>query len=102
GADVCMLDAATPGSGQVFDWKLAEGVPPGARLLLAGGLNPENVTDAIAQVRPWGVDVATGVESAPGRKDPRKLRLFLAAAKATVLTAYEGASKGPYDWQDDG
>jgi phosphoribosylanthranilate isomerase len=102
GADVCMLDAASPGSGQVFDWKLAEGVPPGARLLLAGGLTPENVADAIVQVRPWGVDVATGVESQPGRKDPRKLRLFLSAAKAAVRAEYEGAASGPYDWQDDG
>jgi phosphoribosylanthranilate isomerase len=101
GADILMLDAATPGSGQVFDWRLAEGVPPGHRLLLAGGLDPDNVADAIAQVRPWGVDVATGVESAPGKKDLRKLRAFITAAKDAARPAYSGEGVGPYDWQDD-
>ena len=69
GADAIMIDGAEPGSGEVFDWSLAEGAPSaGHRVLLAGGLHPGNVADAIARVRPWGVDVATGVESAPGRK----------------------------------
>lgn len=99
GADVVMLDAPSPGSGQVFDWRLIDGVPAGVRLLLAGGLNPENVADAIAQAHPWGVDVATGVESEPGRKDPRKLRAFVAAAKAAAMPRYEGETEGPYDWQ---
>ena len=82
-ADVVLLDAAEPGSGRVFDWKLAEGVPSGMRLLLAGGLSPENVADAIRRVRPWGVDVATGVEGEPGsgRKDARKLTRFLEEAR---------------------
>jgi phosphoribosylanthranilate isomerase len=101
GADILMLDTKSPGSGQVFDWRLAEDVPPGQRLLLAGGLTPENVADAIAQVNPWGVDVATGVEASPGKKDPRKLRAFVAAAKAAARPAYEGADAGPYDWQED-
>jgi phosphoribosylanthranilate isomerase len=101
GADIIMLDAKSPGSGQVFDWRLAEDVPAGHRLLLAGGLTPENVADAIAQVNPWGVDVATGVESSPGKKDPRLLRAFVAAAKAAARPVYEGADAGPYDWQDD-
>ena len=101
-ADVLLLDAPTPGSGQVFDWKLAEGAPPGLRLMLAGGLTHENVAEAIAQARPWGVDVATGVESEPGRKDPRKLRAFIAAAKGADVPAYRGEDRGPYDWQDDG
>jgi len=61
GADAVMLDSPSPGSGQVFDWRLAEGVPDGLRLLLAGGLSPENVGEAIAGVHPWGVDVVTGV-----------------------------------------
>ena len=82
-ADIIMLDGVNPGSGKVFDWHLAESVPGGVRLLLAGGLTPDNVEDAIHKVRPWGVDVSTGVEAAPGRKDPRKLRLFIEAAKAT-------------------
>ena len=81
-ADIIMLDAKEPGSGTVFDWRLAETVPRGVRLLLAGGLNIDNVQNAIDKVRPWGVDVATGVESSPGRKDPKKLRMFIEAAKA--------------------
>ena len=66
-----LVDADDPGSGTVFDWALADAVPPGVRLLLAGGLNGENVAQAIRRVRPWGVDVATGVETTPGsgRKD---------------------------------
>jgi phosphoribosylanthranilate isomerase len=80
--DAILLDSHTPGSGQVFDWSLAESVPATGRVILAGGLNPDNVNQAIDQVRPWGVDVSSGVESAPGRKDPLKLRYFLNAAKA--------------------
>ena len=101
GADICMLDAATPGSGQVFDWRLAEGVPAGQRLLLAGGLGPDNVADAIAQVNPWGVDAASGLEREPGKKDPRKLRAFVVAAKGAARPAYQGEGAGPYDWQED-
>ncbi len=101
GADVLMLDAATPGSGQVFDWRLAEGVPAGQRLLLAGGLGPENVAEAIAKVHPWGVDAASGLEREPGKKDPRKLRAFIAAAKDAARPAYQGEGSGPYDWQED-
>jgi phosphoribosylanthranilate isomerase len=100
GADVVMLDAATPGSGQVFDWSLAE-VPAGQRLLLAGGLGPDNVAEAIAQTNPWGVDAISKLESAPGKKDPRKLRAFIAAAKAAARPEYQGEGSGPYDWQED-
>ena len=103
GADVVLIDSPNPGSGQVFDWRLADNAPNGVRLMLAGGLTPENVGDAIAQVHPWGVDVATGVESEPGRKDPRKLRAFVAAARATETAPYEGDADatGPYDWRED-
>jgi len=100
GADVVLLDAASPGSGQVFDWRLFEGVPDGCRLVLAGGLRPENVADAIAQVRPWGVDVVSGVESVPGHKDPRRLRAFVAAAKGAAEPAYESEADDPFDWQE--
>lgn len=79
--DAILIDAPTPGSGQVFDWTMAE-APGGRRLILAGGLDPTNVARAIHRVHPWGVDVASGVEAAPGRKDPVKVRAFIAAARA--------------------
>ena len=66
----------------MFDWSLAEEAPPGKRLLLAGGLNPDNVATAIETLKPWGVDVASGVEREPGRKDPSALRRFIQNAKA--------------------
>ena len=100
GAQVVMVDAPSPGSGRVFDWRLADGVPPGCRLLLAGGLHAGNVAEAIAQTGAWGVDVVTGVESAPGRKDPAKLRAFVTAAKAATPPAYEPLGDAPFD-QDD-
>jgi phosphoribosylanthranilate isomerase len=106
-ADVILVDSAQPGSGTVFDWTLIDGVPPGSRVLLAGGLGPENVEVAIRRVRPWGVDVSSGVEASPGRKDPMKLKRFIDAAKA-VEPGDDGApasgtfSDGPYDWQEDG
>src|SRR5205823_4662345 len=73
-ADIILVDSPAPGSGKVFDWRLAEGAPSGIRLLLAGGLTSDNVGEAIQLVRPWGVDVSSGVEEKPGRKDARKLR----------------------------
>src|SRR2546423_15108259 len=83
-ADIVLLDAPNPGSGRVFDWCQVSGALDGVRLLLAGGLTPDNVAEAIRRVRPWGVDVSTGVETAPGsgRKDPRKLRRLIPAARA--------------------
>lgn len=103
GAHAVLLDAPSPGSGQVFDWRLAEGVRDGSRLVLAGGLDPSNVAAAIERVRPWGVDVASGVEldECPGRKDPVRLRAFVEAAKAAEPPAYVGDREAPYDWQDE-
>ncbi len=72
------------GTGQTANWSLAASLSLHSPLLLAGGLTPENVAQAVRQVRPWGVDVASGVESAPGRKDPIKLQRFLSAAKTPV------------------
>jgi phosphoribosylanthranilate isomerase len=83
-ADVILVDSPDPGSGRVFDWRLAEGAPSGVRLLIAGGLTAHNVGDAIRVLRPWGVDVSSGVEAAAGRKDPRKLRQFIEAARAAA------------------
>ncbi|MFP5322694.1 MAG: phosphoribosylanthranilate isomerase [Acidimicrobiia bacterium] len=82
GADVVLLDAPTPGAGVAFDWRLVGDLTQRHRVLLAGGLRADTVADAIAQVLPWGVDVASGVEARPGRKDPDAVRAFVAAAKA--------------------
>jgi phosphoribosylanthranilate isomerase len=101
GADAALIDSATPGSGRVFDWSLAEGAPQHRRVMLAGGLTPDNVTAAIRRTQPWGVDVSTGVERAPGRKDPVKLREFIERAKAAETKPYRGIDDEPYDWEDD-
>jgi phosphoribosylanthranilate isomerase len=69
------------GTGQAADWSIAAKIALTYPILLAGGLAPDNVAEAIAQVNPWGVDVASGVEAAPGRKDIRKLRAFIEAAR---------------------
>ena len=100
-ADAVMIDSPKPGSGQVFDWSLADGLPDGLRLVLAGGLNADNVGEAIARVRPWGVDAVTGVEASPGRKDPRKVRTFVAAARAAAPPDHEGDDDMPYDWEEE-
>jgi phosphoribosylanthranilate isomerase len=107
--DIVLIDAESPGSGTVFDWALADAVPPGVRLLLAGGLNGENVAQAIRRVRPWGVDVATGVETSPGsgHKDARKLRRFIEEARnAGEHLGGDGwtpdPEAAPYDWMADG
>lgn len=80
-ADAILLDSQNPGSGVAFDWSLADDLPRGTRVVLSGGLTPDNVESAIATVRPWGVDVSTGVEESPGRKDAVKVRRFIAAAR---------------------
>ena len=102
GADVVMLDSASPGSGRVFDWSLAEGAPSGLRVLLAGGLTPDNVAEAVERVRPWGVDVATGVESSPGVKDASLVRRFVNAAREAAPADYHGSEGDkPFDWMLD-
>lgn len=101
GAQIVMLDAPSPGSGQVFDWSLCDGVPPGSRLLLAGGLTPDNVAEAVAQAKPWGVDACSGVEASPGRKDAVKLRSFVAAARAAAPEEDADTGDGPFDWASD-
>jgi phosphoribosylanthranilate isomerase len=80
------VEGALPGgTGASFSWELAARAKPFGPIILAGGLTPENVEIAIDQVRPYGVDVSTGVECAPGVKDHRKVRQFIARAKAAAL-----------------
>ena len=69
------------GTGETFDWALAREARKFGPIILAGGLNPENVAQAIAAAQPQAVDVASGVESAPGKKDPEKLKRFFAAVR---------------------
>jgi phosphoribosylanthranilate isomerase len=92
--DALMVDSRTAGAvggtGTTFDWNLAaatffRNAPALDRgIVVAGGLTPENVAEAIATLHPWGVDVVSGVESAPGRKDPAKVRAFIANALAAA------------------
>ncbi len=88
--DALLLDSGSHeqrgGTGKPFDWdateKLIRLISVTARVIFAGGLNPQNVGQAITRFRPWGVDVASGVEAEPGRKDPEKVRAFVAAVRA--------------------
>ena len=91
-ADLHMLDAHAPdlrgGTGSTFEWELAKHRASRVPLVLSGGLDPDNVAEAIETVHPWGVDSASGTESEPGRKDPAKLRaLFGAVARADAERA---------------
>ncbi|MEY2449760.1 MAG: phosphoribosylanthranilate isomerase [Acidimicrobiaceae bacterium] len=102
GAHAILIDSHAPGSGEMFDWSLAEGAPINRRVILAGGLTPDNVAEAIERVKPWGVDVSTGVENGPGRKDARLVRDFVRNAKAAAPRRYRGdEDERPFDWQED-
>lgn len=91
---VCREGRATPvtgtylyegrksGRGETVDWSRAAELAGNGQMILAGGLGPSNVAGAIATVRPFGVDVSSGVESSPGKKDPRLIREFISAARA--------------------
>jgi len=110
GADYLLIDGENPGSGKVFDWRMGEGVADPRRLIVSGGLRPENVAEAVTHLHPFGVDVCSGVEASPGRKDPRLLQAFVANARQAaqeLATEHdpadgEGAAAGPdadpYDW----
>ena len=80
--DVWLFDSGA-GSGKTFDWKAAEGLLVGGRgkYIIAGGLNPANVGEAVRVFSPWGVDVVSGIEREPGRKDPGKMNAFVAAVR---------------------
>jgi phosphoribosylanthranilate isomerase len=121
GAEYLLVDGESPGSGSVFDWRLAEGVVDAGRMFVSGGLHAGNVGEAIQRLRPRGVDVATGVESTPGKKDPQKLRAFVRAARDAAEGLARARSNpeadpaggnghspsqpadasGPYDWMEE-
>lgn len=110
GADAVLLDSHAPGSGKVFDWSLADGAPANRRVILAGGLDAGNVAAGIAEVRPWGVDVSSGVEvdGQPGRKDALKVQAFIRAARAAETSPPRDAlretstTRVPFDWSESG
>jgi len=89
GLDTFLLDSSTPeqpgGTGRTLDWRrlapLVHVMNKSAKVVAAGGLTAANVTEAMRLLRPWGVDVSTGVEASPGKKDPIKLRAFLKAVR---------------------
>ncbi|HEY1303710.1 MAG TPA: phosphoribosylanthranilate isomerase [Vicinamibacterales bacterium] len=97
-ADVTLLlDKADParrgGTGEVVDWLRAARLARAQRFILAGGLTPANIEDAIVTVRPYGVDVSSGVEASPGVKDPGKVSLFLKNARA-AFAQQRGPERG--------
>ncbi|MCC5793765.1 MAG: phosphoribosylanthranilate isomerase [Chromatiales bacterium] len=79
--ELVMYEAAESGVGQLPDLERAAELATRVRLLLAGGLNPENVGEVISRVKPWGVDVSSGVEASRGHKDPERIRAFVAAVR---------------------
>lgn len=85
---LALFEAGTSGAGVRADWERAAQLAARTDLILAGGLDPDNVADAIRQVRPWGVDVSSGVERKRGVKDLNRIVAFIAAAKAEGLHAY--------------
>jgi len=96
-ADFLLIDAKPPrdailpgGNGLAFDWRLARRFSPKRPWLLSGGLDSDNVAEAIASAGVFGVDVSSGVESAPGVKDEMKIRAFIAAARSAFARATEG------------
>lgn len=101
GTELVLVDAPSPGSGEMFDWALFSDLPEGPRYLLAGGLTPDNVGLAVSRAEPWGVDVSSGVERSPGRKDPLKVKAFIERARAAAPARHLGPDEQPYDWADE-
>ena len=109
--DAILVDSRQPGSGRAFDWSLLDASHSRRPIILAGGLNPYNVAAGIRDVRPWGVDVSTGVEAAPGEKDPVALRSFIQNARAAFAEveaadlAEDGLAAHPhgeaYNWEEN-
>ncbi|MDI1460935.1 phosphoribosylanthranilate isomerase [Catellatospora sp. KI3] len=84
GEELLLLDSPVAGSGERWDLSLLGAAPPQGRWLLAGGLSPDNVADAIVAARPWGVDVSSGVEASRGVKDHDLIRRFVATARSAA------------------
>jgi phosphoribosylanthranilate isomerase len=82
--DRLLFEGSHSGSGKLADWDEARGLSRVAEVILAGGLNADNVAEAIRFVKPWGVDVSSGVERARGEKDPAKIKEFVARARAPM------------------
>lgn len=99
--DLILVDAPNPGSGKVFDWTLFNDLPEGPRYIVAGGLTPDNVGEAVSRLAPWGVDVSSGVERSPGRKDAMKVKSFVERARAAAPAQHIGPDELPYDWADE-
>ena len=96
GADHILLDAKPPrtadalpgGNGISFDWRLLNGLDPKLSFMLSGGLNPDNVAEAIRLTKPRAVDVSSGVEVGPGLKDPARIEAFIRAARTAFAAAH--------------
>jgi phosphoribosylanthranilate isomerase len=108
-----MVDSPGGGTGKTFDWSALDAVPLRMRWILGGGLHPNNVAEAIVATRPWGVDVATGVESSPGHKDARLVREFIRAARSVPdlpdedqrwddASPWAQPASVPFDFEQDG
>jgi phosphoribosylanthranilate isomerase len=82
------------GTGIAFDWSVAISANRHGRIILAGGLNPDNVAEAVRMVRPWGVDVSSGVENAPGQKDAAKMARFISRAKSAYDSPVNDKHRG--------
>jgi phosphoribosylanthranilate isomerase len=99
GSATMLLDAHDPirrgGTGRTIDWDTAATAARLRPVILSGGLTPANVADALVRVRPYALDVSSGVESAPGVKDPAKLRAFFTAIASTHDTAQPEPGPGP-------
>jgi phosphoribosylanthranilate isomerase len=84
---VLVDSAARGGTGRPVDWRRLAQLATSAKMILAGGLDEENVADVVAGIRPFGVDVSSGIETAPGQKDPERMRSFVAAARRALPSA---------------
>ncbi len=94
GAERILFEGPVSGAGEVTDWDAAARLARRLSVVLAGGLSPDNVADAIRRVNPAGVDVSSGVESAPGVKDPAAIHRFVAAARRAAAQTVEVAGHG--------